>query len=471
MFISYFLDGVFVMDMYPPSVKREFDIYFERTKRSGEVYKLVKPLIPYGVNSNYRALEPYPLYFRGGRGSRLYDADGNEYIDFNLAFGVLVTGHMHPRLMEAVEERIRDGVILGFEYENIYKLGDIVCRRFNLDMVRFSSTGLEATLHAIRVARAYTGRNKVVKFLGNYHGSHDFMLVATKPNKFAVGHYRYPSKVPSGPGVSHAALSEVLVAQYGDIESVEGILGRYGDDVAAIILEPVAMNMGLIVPSKDFMTSLRRLCDDYGIVLIYDEVKTCGKYYGGAEEFFGVEPDLKTLGKAIAGGFPLSIIGGRREIMENYGPGKVPHAGTFNSNPLSIEAGIVTLDEILTRDMMDKTIKLNEALVKGYIDVFTDKGIDHYVTKFGNSGSIYFTGVEIRNWHDFLRYQHIGRWWVFFVSMLNRGIVASAPGYDEQWTVGVQHSIEDIDRTVEALGGIAHLLLEDIPNIKIVEAF
>lgn len=459
------------MSSIPEKINQEFNVFFERTKKSGEVFKKTKDLVPFGVSSNYRALDPYPLYFKAGRGSKLIDADDNEYIDYNLAFGVLVAGHMHPKLTEVVEERLKNGVILGFEYEKIYVLAEIIKKRFNVDMVRYSSTGLEATLHAIRLARGYTQRDKIIKFLGMYHGSHDFFLVATKPNLYAAGHVKRPAKVPSGPGVSKAALSEVLIAQYGDLESVEYLLKENPEDVAAIILEPVAMNIGMIIPSKEFMHGLRKLCDEYGIVLIFDEVKTSGKMYHGVEEYFGVKPDLKTMAKAIAGGFPLSVIGGKKEIMENYGPGLIPHAGTFNSNPLSIDASIVTLSEILTKEAMDKSIRLNQDLVKAYKDILTDNHVENQVVSFGNSATVFFSDHEIHNWHEFLKYQHVGKWWTYFVAMMNRGVVPTAPGYDEQWTVSVQHTEDDIQKTINYLNEVAPLLSEKIPDFKIIEAF
>lgn len=459
------------MSSIPPEVQAEFKRFMDRTRKSMEIFQLTRELVPYGVSSNYRALEPYPLYFSRGVGSKLYDADGNEYIDFNMAFGVLVAGHNHPKLKRVVEERLKNGVILGFEYERIYELAKIIKDRFNVDMVRYSSTGLESTLHAIRIARGYTQRDKIIKFLGTYHGSHDFFLVATKPNIYAAGHVKRPSKVPSGPGVSKAALSEILIAQYGDLESVEELFWEYPDEIAAVIIEPVAMNMGVIVPSKDFMHGLRRLCDEYGAILIFDEVKTCGKLYGGAEEYFGVKPDIKTLAKAIAGGFPLSVIGGKKEIMSEVGPGKIPHAGTFNSNPLSIDAGLVTLSEILTRDAMARAIRLSNELVKAHGDILSDAGIHVQTVSFGTSGAVFFSEHKINTWHDFLRYQHTGKWWVYFVGMLNRGIIPTAPGPDEQWTVSVQHTEEDIEKTIDVLGEIAGLIAKDVPKLKNIEAF
>lgn len=459
------------MSILPSKTRDEVQKFLERTSKSKEVFEKTVKYVPYGVNSNYRAWEPYPIYFSRGSGSRIWDVDGNEYIDYNLAFGVLVAGHNHPKLVEVVEERIKNGVILGFEYENVYKLAEVIAERFNVDMVRFQTTGLESTHHAIRIARGYTGRNKIIKFLGHYHGSHDYVLVATKPNLHAAGHYKYPAKKPSGPGIPDNALKDTLIAQFNDIESVENLVNKYPDEIAAVILEPVAMNIGLIPATKEFIRGLRRICDEYGIILIFDEVKTSGKLYGGAEEYYGVKPDMKTMAKAIAGGFPLSVIGGRKEIMEEVGPGKIPHAGTFNSNPLSIDAGLVTLTEILTRDAMERSIKFSEELAKSFNDILSDEGVPHNIKTFGNSGTIFFTNEEIMNWHDFLRHNHIGLWWAYFISMMNRGVVPTAPGYDEQWTVSVQHTEEDIEYTIEKFKEIAPILREDIPRMKIIEAF
>ena len=459
------------MSILPPRTAREVETFLNRTSKSKEIYEKTVKYVPYGVNSNYRAWEPYPLYFNRGLGSKIWDVDGNEYIDYNLAFGVLVAGHSHPRLVEGLKSRIGEGVILGFEYENVYKLADIISKRFNVEMVRFQSTGLESTHHAIRIARGYTGRNKIIKFLGHYHGSHDYVLVATKPNLYAAGHYKYPAKTPSGPGIPPNALKDTLIAQFNDIESVEKIVSEHPDEVAAVILEPVAMNIGLIPATKEFLIGLRRICDEYGIILIFDEVKTSGKMYGGAEEYYGVKPDMKTMAKAIAGGYPLSVIGGKKEIFEEIGPGKIPHAGTFNSNPLSIDAGIITLSEILTREAMERTIKFNMELTKAVDDILTDENIPHRINTFGNSGTIFFTDRNIMNWHDFLRYNHIGLWWAYFIGMMNRGVIPTAPGYDEQWTISVQHTEEDIEYTVEKFKEVAPILKEDIPKIKIIEAF
>ncbi len=457
----------------PPKVRAEISKFLERTKRSEEIYEEAKEYIPFGVNSNYRYSEPYPIYVSRAQGTRIWDVDGNEYIDYFMGYGVLTAGHSHPRLVEVITEKIKNGTIYGFEFEESYKLAKIICKRFNVEMVRFSNTGLECTMHAIRLARAYTQRDKIIKFLGTYHGSHDQVLVATKPNLKAAGHPKRPAKVPSCPGIPKSLIEDILIAQFNDLESVESILREHPDEVAAIILEPVPMNMGVILPKKGFLEGLRKLCDEYGVILIFDEVKTSGKVYGGAEEAFGVKPDMKVMAKAIAGGFPLSVIAGSKEIMQHYGPGRVAHAGTFNANPISISAAIVTLEEILTREAMAKAIKLSEDLAKGYRDVLTDAGIDNYVAIFGTSGNLYFTSEPIYDYHSMVSKLHIGRWWAYYVSMMNRGIIPTAFGFDEQWTVSVQHTEEDNQKHLDALQDTVPILKEEIPNIRLLsmEAF
>lgn len=443
-------------------------IFQSRTNRSKTIFEEAKNYIPFGVNSNYRYAPPYPIYVSKAKGSRLWDADGNEYIDYSMAYGVLTAGHSHPHLIEAITDRIKKGTILGFEFEDSYRLAKVISKRFNVDMVRFSNTGLESTLHAIRLARAYTQRNKIIKFLGTYHGSHDYVLVSTKPNLKAAGHPKRPSKVPSSPGIPRSALDDVVIAQFNDLESVEDAFRRHPDDIAAVILEPVPMNMGVILPKNAFLSGIRKLCDEYGAILIFDEVKTSGKYYGGASEAFGVEPDIKVMSKAIAGGFPLSVISGRKEIMQHYGPGLVAHAGTFNSNPVSIIAGLVTLGEILTREAMSEAIRMSDELAHGYRDILADSGLESSIVTFGTSGTIYFTSRDISTYHDMLKYLHIGRWFAYYVAMMNRGILPSAFGFDEQWTISVLHTKDDNQKHLDALQDTVPILKNDIPNIHLL---
>ncbi|WP_455284414.1 aspartate aminotransferase family protein [[Eubacterium] cellulosolvens] len=439
------------------------------TKRSGELFNVSKTLTPFGVHSNYRYVDPYPIYFRGGKGSRISDVDGNEYIDFNMGFGALVAGHAHPALVEALKKRISEGSLLGFEYEGSAELAKILCDRFGLGMVRFSSTGAEATMHAVRFARAWTKRKKILKFEGCYHGSHDQLLVSVKPSVEKAGDAAFPNAVPASQGVLPEITENTIVAPFNNLEAVEELMRRHGGEVAAIILEPIPMNMGFVPPSPRFLEGLRETCDQYGALLVFDEIKTCGKFYGGASKHYGVAPDLLILGKAIAGGLPLSAIGGKREILERIAPGVLAHAGTFNSNPLCVEAALVSLSKILTEEAMNRASGLGERLAQGYRDVIQDTKLVARVQAIGLSGTILFTDREVTDWRSFLRCS-VGKWFSYYVSMLNRRVIPSGTGSDEQWTVSVQHTKEDIEANIDAFNEVASIVRRFDESMPVVEA-
>ena len=443
----------------------------EKTKRSEQIYKKSVEVTPFGVHSNYRSMDPYPIYFAKGKGSKLWDVDGNKYIDFHMAFGVLVSGHSHPVLVKAMKDRIANGTILGFEFGDSYKLAKIICERFGVDRVKFSSTGGESTNYAVRFARAYTERKKILKFEGCYHGFPDSFLVNVKPTTAKAGHPRFPNQVPASKGILEEAVKQTLIAPFNDLEAVETIMKKHGNEVAAIILEPVPMNMGYILPKRGFLEGLRKIADEYNSILIFDEVKTSGKFYSGAAGYFKVKPDLVTMAKAIAGGYPLSLVAGKKDIMNSIIPGVVSHAGTFNSNSLSIAAGIVTLSKILTEKAMNKATKLSGMLAKGYIDIIKDSKINALVKWAGTSGTAHFTKAKkIENWRDFINTIDVARWFLYTVIMMNRGIVPSALGPDEQWTISVQHTKEDIEKHLEVFKEIAgHVRKLDI-EMPMVEA-
>lgn len=449
--------------------EKEEEVFRKRTPRSEATFERARKLTPFGVHSNYRFTEPYPLYCSRGKGSKIWDVDGNEYFDFCMGFGALATGHAHPDLVEAIGRRVENGSLLGFESEDSVKLGQIIADRFQIDMVRFSSTGLEATLHALRLARAHTGRKLVLKFEGCYHGSHDSLLVSVKPTAAKSGRARLPNPIPSSLGILEEVVQNTVVVQFNDLGGVKEIMDKRGHDVAAVILEPIPMNMGFVKPVPGFLEGLRKLCNSHGSVLIFDEVKTSGKFYGGAQSQLGVAPDLKVMGKAIAGGYPLSCIGGKKEIMEKIVPGVVAHAGTFNSNPVSMTAGQVTLEKILTRSAMEKAAKLGDELGKGCRETISDLGLEAVVQWEGLSGTIHFTSHQVRNWRDFLKC-NLGRWWTYYLSMLNRGVIPMATGPDEQWTVSVQHRPEDIARHLEVFGEVSGKLREAGFHMPMVEA-
>lgn len=451
------------------SIDRETRTFEKRTPRSKQIFEKARDLTPFGVHSNYRFIDPYPLYFSHANGSKIWDVDGNQYLDFNMGFGALVTGHSHPTLVRAVNEYVGKGVLYGFETGDVHELAKIVTSRFGYDMVRFSTTGAEATMHATRLARAYTGRKKVLKFEGCYHGSHDSLLVSVKPTKDKAGDEKAPNQVPASKGIPPELVSNTLIAPFNDLEACETLIRKYREDVAAIILEPIPMNMGFVLPQKGFLEGLRHLADQFGCLLFFDEIKTCGKFYRGAADHFKVKPDLCTMGKAIAGGFPLSIIAGSRKVMETIVPGQVSHAGTFNSNPLSVRVAIVTLRDVLTEAGFHHAEKLGERLAQGYVDAARDRRLDAQVQWTGLSGTIHFSKRPVKDWRTFLE-ADTATWYLFYLSMLNRGIIPTGTGPDEQWTLSVQHTVEDVDRAIETFQTISESLKTVRESMPLVEA-
>ena len=281
-------------------------------ERSAELHARARQSMPLGVASSFQTYDPYPLFMTDARGSRIWDADGNEYVDFDMAFGVLAAGHSHPLLAEALQRRVANGTCYTFPVEDGILLAEEIKRRFGADLVRFSNSGTEATMDAIRVARGYTGREKIVKFEGGYHGHHDDVLVSIQPPRELMGPVESPATVPASAGLPASRLAETIIAPFNEPELLEAILEAHRGEVAAIIVEPVQFNIGVVPPRPGFLERLRELATDHGAVLIFDEVKTgVVLAYGGATEHFGVQPDLFCLAKSIGGGVPIGAFGGR----------------------------------------------------------------------------------------------------------------------------------------------------------------
>jgi len=447
----------------------EVALFKKRTRGSARAYERARRWTVYGVHSNYRVLDPYPLYARRAKGARIWDVDGNAYLDFSMAFGALVAGHSHPTLVAAMRERVANGTIFGFEGEETEKVCGLLCKRFRVDRVKLSNTGMDATMYAMRFARAATGRKGILKFEGCYHGSHDALMAGIKPTREKAGDPRRPNVVPASTGLTPGAQEFTYVAPFNDLAATEAIAEARADEMAAIILEPIPMNMGFVLPRPGFLEGLRALCDRLGALLIFDEVKTCGKFYGGAEEAFGVRPDLKVFGKAIGGGYPISGVGGRKEVLDGVEPGVLSHAGTFNANPLVVTAAHVTLEKILTAKAMKGAARLGDALGKGYTDILADRRVPGLVQYRGISGALVFAPRPITDWRSFLDVD-VGRWWGYYTAMLNRGVVPMALGPDEQWTLSVQHAKTDVETHLEAFDGMAAEIPAFRVEMPIVEA-
>ena len=279
-----------------PRFEAAYDEYRRRTPRSKELWESARRWSPLGVHSNYRFVEPYPFYVSRAQGVTLWDADGNDYLDFNMAFGALQSGHAHPELVAALSRQIENGSVYGYEWERTPEVAERICRRFGMAKVRFSSTGLEATHHAVRFARAHTKKRYVLKFEGSYHGSHDTLLVGVKPRPAAAGPADRPRSVPASPGILAELSERTLVAPFNDLDATRAIAREHADDLAAIVAEPIPMNMGFVLPEDGFFPGLRELADELGALLIFDEIKTGAKYLHGGAGRVGGRREQLTLG-------------------------------------------------------------------------------------------------------------------------------------------------------------------------------
>ena len=434
--------------------------YEQRTPRSKQAHVRALQRVPLGVASNYRAYDPYPLFVKEGKGGRLWDLDGNEYIDFNLSFGALMAGHSHPAVVRAVESRLRGGTAYGMPHEMEWELADEICKRYPVDMVRFGSTGTEATMHAVRLARAVTARDRIVKFEGAYHGLHDAALVSVKPHLEEVGSIEDPTPISGGAGIPKTHIANTLIATFNDIRSVERRFEKHPGEIAAVICEPIMMNVGMCMPQDGFLGKLRDLTRKHGALLIFDEVKTGAKLsWGGACEFFDVKPDIVCLAKSIGGGLPLSAFGATRTVMDQISQHKVFHGGTYNTNPLSMAAGLATFREVLTRDAYQHVDRLNKKLLSGYQRITERSGLKATVVGAGANGVLLFRPAALRNYRDWLECDS-ELWRHYWFAMVNRGVLAQPYWWDEQWTISVQHTEADIDRHIAAFEDVAPALAQ-----------
>lgn len=441
----------------------ERERYSERTPNSATMADELTELVPAGVCSTYRAYEPHPVHAERAEGARLYDVDDNAYLDFALNNGTQLVGHTHPKLSEAAIDQIHDGTLYTRPSELIaYAAEPLIDRWDAIEQVRFTNSGTEAVMHATRLARAYTGREKIIRMEGAYHGAHDPALVSKMPPVEQTGPAADPNPITESQGVPDSVPEEILLAQYNDAESVEALLSEHANEVAAILVEPACLNLGLVEPEGGFLERLRELADEYNVLLVFDEVKTGVKLApGGGAEYYGVHPDLVALAKAIGGGYPVGAFGGRRDIMdviaadlqEGVATGAA-HYGTYNGNPLVLRAVGVTLREILTPDAYDHVTGLAERLADGYRDVIADSGLEAQVKTAGSQGMVHFTEEPIttfRDWEHVDEQLHEAYW----IGMLNRGVIPHPHDASQQWTLSVQHTAADADEHVDAFAELA----------------
>ncbi|WP_415641028.1 glutamate-1-semialdehyde 2,1-aminomutase [Sporolactobacillus spathodeae] len=414
--------------------------------KSIAAYEEAKPLMPGGVNSPVRSFPSVdldPIYMDHGKGSKVYDLDGNEYIDYVLSWGPLILGHADEKVVEAIKETAEKGTSFGAPHVFETKLAEEVIRRVpSIEMIRMVNSGTEATMSAIRLARGYTGRTKILKFEGSYHGSSDSLLIKAGSGVATLG-------LPDSPGVPEQLAQNTLTVPYNDLASVEAVFKRFGADLACVIVEPVAGNMGVVPPLPGFLEGLRQITKEYGTLLIFDEVMTGFRVdYHCAQGHFGITPDLTTLGKVIGGGLPVGAYGGRREIMEQIAPqGPVYQAGTLSGNPLAMAAGYMTLSQLTPEDYKEFRRKADR-LAEGYKAAAQKYSIPLTVNQEGAMMGFFFNEGPVTNYQQ-AKSCNLSHFRKYFATMIEQGI-SLPPSQFEGVFLSTRHSDEDIEKTILA---------------------
>jgi len=433
-------------------VKKEtFNAYVARTPKSKMMWEETKEVIPSGVGSAWWYFEPYPFFVSKAKGSRIWDVDGNEYLDYLMGYGINVTGHAHPTIANAVKEQIENGSAYTAPHGKMTLYVKELLRRFPmLDMFQLANSGTEATMHAIRVARSYTGKDKIVKIEGCYHGVHDYVIVSVGPPIGKAGPKWAPTPVIESEGMPRDAVKNTLVVPFNDAEAMETLFRRYEGEIAAVIMEPIMLNSGVVLPKRGYLERVRKLTEEHNIVLIFDEVKTgCRVAPGGASELLNVKPDMITLAKAIGGGLPLAAFGGKRKIMESLYPiGLTWQAGSYCANPLSISAGLACLTKVMTDQAHTYITDRGNELSRGIQDAIEDSGIKGLVKSIGPVGYIFFTDTEPVDYRTAAS-TDFEKTWEYWFNMFNNGVLPCAPGEFEPWYVSVAHTQDDIAQAVE----------------------
>jgi glutamate-1-semialdehyde 2,1-aminomutase len=446
--------------------EREEAKLLERTPQSKELHARAVRSMPNGVASNFQANDPYPVYLQRGQGSNVWDVDGTQYVDFHGGFGVNVVGHAHPAIVEAIRKVADQGIHFAVTTENTVALAEAICERFQLEQMRFVNSGTEATMDAIRVARAATGRDRIVKMEGSYHGHHDVVLFSVVPEADVLGVKHnvggegvpYYTTQPTSKGVPRSMWDDTIVVPFNDAEAVEAAFRDHGDEIACVILEPVMMNIGIVPPKPGYLQALRDACERNGSVLIYDEVKCGGTIaYGGTTERYGVRPHLAAYAKAVGGGATIGAFGGEARYMEYVTKGAAQQ-GTFNGNPLSVAAGLAALTKVLTKDAYDELGKLGTLLAEGCTRAIQEADLPAHAVDLGAKGCVSYRKEPLSNYRDFL--ETIPEFFYASYSwMVNRGIFMT-PGDEEQWTISVQHTEDDIRTYVDAFGEFCQELVK-----------
>jgi glutamate-1-semialdehyde 2,1-aminomutase len=426
-----------------------------RTGASARTYERALKVMPGGVPSSFQANDPWPVYLSRGKGSRVWDVDDNEYVDFHNGFGVMCIGHANPDVGAAVKAQVDEGTHFAAPTDHSIVVAEELKRRFGLPQWRFTNSGTESTMDAVHLARGATGRDTILKIEGSYHGHHDSVMVSVYPPLEALGARDEPVSVPSGGGLPKAFTELTRAVPFNDADALESVLEKIGDQVAGLIMEPAMMNINIIPPREGYLERVRELTAAHGVKLIFDEVKTgCTISPGGATARFGVVPDMITLAKASCGGYPGGAIGMDEELAAIVADGTVSQYGTFNGNPLVMAAAAATLTKVLTDDVYERFEATNQRLLDGCQQIVDTHGLPAYTEGLGAKGCVVFSPERLYEYRDYLTKvdEELSRLaWLYH---MNHGIFMT-PGTEEEWTLSIAHSDEEIQRYLDAFEAFA----------------
>jgi glutamate-1-semialdehyde 2,1-aminomutase len=439
-------------------IDREEAVLNDRTAGSGRMYERAQKSLSGGVASSYQLRDPWPIYLERGSGPSVWDVDGNEYYDFHNGFGSMVQGHAHPAIGAAINERYRLGTHFAAPTEDAIVVGEELSRRWGLPRWRYTNSGSESTMDAIRIARAYTKRDTIMKIFGSYHGHHDGVMVSIGVEYDKIGDRLNLASLPYGAGIPQAVVDLTIAVPFNDAEAMEyriEKLAAEGRKPACVIMEAAMMNLGIVLPEPGYLEAVREITQRHGIVLIFDEVKTglCIAP-GGATERWGVLPDMVTLAKALGGGLPSGAIGGSEEVMSVVEDGSVFQVGTYNGNPLGMAAARANLLEVMTPDAYRHLDHLNDRLLRGCEGVIEEHNLPGYAVGVGSKGCVTFSPEKIVDYETFKANQDADLAELAWLFNMNRGVFMT-PGREEEWTLSVTHTDESIDKYVAVFEAMA----------------